>query len=101
MRAAPILSKPYNGYSACHYCAGCENGCETHSFFNTQFRVVLPLLQKYPRTFRIVTNAMARSIDVDAKGQASGVTYIDKNTGQPGKFAGALSSPAEPSKPRA
>jgi choline dehydrogenase-like flavoprotein len=86
IRALPvrraILSKPYRGYSACHYCAGCENGCETHSFFNTQFRVVVPLAAKYPRTFRIITNAMARSIDVNAKGRASGVTYIDKNTGQ-------------------
>ncbi len=85
IRAMPVrravLTKPYNGYKSCHYCAGCENGCETHSFFNTQFRVVVPLLKKYPRTFRIITNAMARSIDVDKRGLASGVSYIDKTTG--------------------
>jgi choline dehydrogenase-like flavoprotein len=86
IRAMParraILSKPYLGYAACHYCAACDNGCETHSFFNTQFRVVAPLLNKYPRRFRIITNAMARSIDVDKRGLASGVTYIDKTTGR-------------------
>lgn len=86
IRALPVrravLTQDYNGYKHCHYCAGCENGCETHSFFNTQFRVVVPLLKKYPQTFKLITNAMARSINVNAKGLASGVTYIDKATGK-------------------
>lgn len=86
IRAIParraILSKDYNGYKKCHFCAACQNGCETHSFFNTQFRIVVPLTQKYPRTFKLITNAMARSINVNKKGLASGVTYIDKATGQ-------------------
>jgi choline dehydrogenase-like flavoprotein len=77
-----MLSKDYNGYKKCHFCAGCENGCETHSFFNTAFRVVAPLVQKYPRNFTLITNAMAREINVDDKGLASGVTYIDKTTGK-------------------
>jgi choline dehydrogenase-like flavoprotein len=86
IRAIParraILSKPYNGYKECHYCAGCDNGCETHSFFNSQFRVVEPLMKKYPRTFTVITNAMARSIDVNDKGIATGVTYVDMATGR-------------------
>ncbi|HVF28455.1 MAG TPA: GMC family oxidoreductase, partial [Pyrinomonadaceae bacterium] len=77
-----MLSKDYNGYKACHYCAGCDNGCETHSFFNSAFRVVVPLMQKYPRTFKLIPNAMARSIDVNERGLASGVTYFDRATGQ-------------------
>ena len=94
IRAIPVrravLTRAYNGYNSCHYCAGCENGCETHSFFNTQFRVVAPLLEKYPKTFTIVTNAMARSIDVDKRGLASGVTYIDKSTGQTRQINGRV-----------
>lgn len=85
VRAIParraMLSRAYNGYKQCHYCAGCDNGCETSSFFNSAFRVILPLTQKYPRTFTLIPNAMARSINVNAKGLASGVTYIDKATG--------------------
>jgi choline dehydrogenase-like flavoprotein len=86
IRAIParraMLTKDYNGYKKCHFCAACQNGCETHSFFNSAFRCVVPLMKKYPRTFKIITNAMARSINVNAKGLASGVTYIDKATGK-------------------
>lgn len=81
-----MLSKDYNGYKACHYCAGCDNGCETHSFFNSAFRVVVPLMEKYPRTFKLIPNAMARSIDVNARGVADGVTYVDRTTGQTHKI---------------
>ena len=78
-----MLTRAYNEYKPCHYCAGCDEGCETHSFYNSQFRQVEPLLKKYPRTFTLIPNAMAREINVDAKGLASGVTYIDKTTGRP------------------
>ncbi len=76
-----MLTRPYNGYAQCHYCSGCDNGCETHSFYNSAFRQVAPLQKKFPRTFTLITNAMARSINVDARGRASGVTYVDRTTG--------------------
>src|SRR4029079_814069 len=76
-----MLTKPYNGYAPCHYCNGCDDGCETHSFYNSAFRQVAPLQKKYPKTFTLIPNAMARSINVNAKGLASGVSYIDKTTG--------------------
>jgi choline dehydrogenase-like flavoprotein len=86
IRALPVrramLTKDYNGYKKCHFCAACDNGCETHSFFNSAFRIVVPLMKRYPRTFKIITNAMARAINVNARGLASGVTYIDKTTGK-------------------
>ncbi len=77
-----MLTRPYHGYPACHYCSGCDNGCETHSFYTPAFRQIAPLQQKYPRTFTLITNAMARTINVDARGRASGVTYIDRTTGE-------------------
>ena len=76
-----MLTKPYGGYAQCHYCSGCDDGCETHSFYNSQFRQVEPLIKKYPRTFTLIPNAMAREITVNAKGLASGVKYVDKTTG--------------------
>jgi choline dehydrogenase-like flavoprotein len=86
IRAIPVrravLTRDYGGYKHCHYCAGCDNGCETHSFFNTAFRVVVPLLRNYPNKFTLITNAMVCSVNVNEKGLASGVTYIDKATGQ-------------------
>jgi len=83
-----MLTKDYNGFKACHYCADCDNGCETHSFFNSAFRCVVPLMQKYPKTFTLVTNAMARAINVNEKGLASGVTYVDKTTGETREIKG-------------
>jgi choline dehydrogenase-like flavoprotein len=77
-----MLTRPHNGYAPCHYCNGCDEGCETHSFYNSAFRQVAPLQEKYGRTFTLIPNAMARSIDVNEKGLASGVTYFDKTTGQ-------------------
>ena len=77
-----MLTKSYNGYGQCHYCSGCENGCETHSFYNSAFRQVVPLMKKYPKTFTLIPNAMAHKINVNAKGMASGVSFIDKTTGK-------------------
>ncbi len=77
-----MLTKAYNGYAECHYCSGCDNGCETHSFYNSAFRQIVPLMKKYPRAFTLIPNAMAHKINVDAKGLASGVSFIDKTTGK-------------------
>ena len=77
-----MLTKAYNGYRECHYCAGCDDGCETWSFYNSAFRQVEPLLKKYPKTFTLFANAMARAVNVNKKGLATGVTYIDKASGQ-------------------
>jgi choline dehydrogenase-like flavoprotein len=77
-----MLTKSYNGYGQCHYCSGCENGCETHSFYNSAFRQIAPLMKNYPRKFTLIPNAMAHKINVNAKGLASGVSFIDKTTGK-------------------
>lgn len=77
-----MLTKPHNGYAQCHFCAGCEDGCESNSFYNSAFRQVIPLMQKYPKTFTLFPEAMAYKVNVDAKGKASGVAYIDKATGK-------------------
>ncbi len=77
-----MLTKAYNGYAQCHYCSGCEDGCETHSFYNSAFRQVVPLMQKYPKTFTLIPDAMAHKINVNAKGLASSVNYVDKTSGQ-------------------
>ena len=77
-----MLTKDYNGYRHCHYCGECPDGCETHSFYNSAFRQVDPLLKKYPKTFTLIPNAMAHKVNTNKKGLASGVSYIDKATGK-------------------
>ncbi|HZS09304.1 MAG TPA: GMC family oxidoreductase [Blastocatellia bacterium] len=77
-----MLTKAYDGFAQCHFCAGCDDGCETWSFYNSAFRQVEPLLRKYPKTFTLVTNAMAHKVNLNSKGLASGVSYVDKATGR-------------------
>ncbi len=76
-----MLTKAHNGYKQCHFCSACDDGCETHSFYNSAFRQVVPLMEQHPRTFTLIPNAMAFRIDLNAKGLASGVRYFDKTTG--------------------
>jgi choline dehydrogenase-like flavoprotein len=77
-----MMSRPHNGYAQCHFCAACDDGCETHSFYNSAFRQVVPLMEQYPRTFTLIPDAMAHKINLDAKGMATSVNYIDKKTGK-------------------
>ncbi|PYR59664.1 MAG: GMC family oxidoreductase [Acidobacteria bacterium] len=73
-----ILTKPHNGRQQCHYCGQCNRGCATHSNFSSPSVLIPPAMQT--GRLRIVSNAMAREVTVDASGLADGVAYIDKNT---------------------
>ena len=73
-----ILTRPHNGRPACHYCSQCGRGCSVHSNFSSPSVLIPPALKT--GRLKIVTNAMAREVTVDAGGLASGVTYVDKTT---------------------
>jgi choline dehydrogenase-like flavoprotein len=73
------LTKPINGRAACHYCGPCEQGCVTHSYFNSAFTTVADALKSGNTT--LITNAMVYKVLTDkATGKATGVMYIDRNT---------------------
>jgi len=75
------LTRPINGRSACHYCGPCEQGCATHSYFNSAFTTVADALRTGRTT--LVTGAMVHQVIVDpATGKARGVSYIDRSTRQ-------------------
>jgi len=75
-----IITKATNSRAPCHYCAQCNRGCMTNSNFTSGNVLLIPAAKTGRLT--IVTNAMAREVTVDAKGSATGVSYIDKATGQ-------------------
>jgi choline dehydrogenase-like flavoprotein len=75
-----ILTREHNGRRACHYCGQCNRGCMTHSNFSSP-SVLIPPAKATGRLTQIF-NAMAREVTVDGSGLASGVAYIDKNTGR-------------------
>jgi choline dehydrogenase-like flavoprotein len=71
-----VLSKPYDGRPACHYCGACGHGCDTRSRYCSA-EVLIPKLQAM-RNFTLRTNAAVDTVLMDAHtGKARGVTYID------------------------
>jgi choline dehydrogenase-like flavoprotein len=75
-----IITKPLNNRAACHYCGQCNRGCMTNSNFSSPNVLLIPAMKSGRLT--IVNNAMAREVTVDQSGKATGVSYIDKATGQ-------------------
>ena len=77
-RAANI-TRPLNGRRACHYCGPCEQGCVTHSYFNSAFTTVADALRSGNTT--LITNAMVYRILTDpSTHKATGVMYVDRVT---------------------
>ena len=77
-RAANI-TKPLNGRAPCHYCGPCEQGCATHSYFNSAFTTVADALKSGNTT--LITNAMVYKVLTDpSTNKATGVMYIDRVT---------------------
>lgn len=74
-----IITKPLNGRPPCHYCGQCNRGCMVNANFSSPGVLIAPALKTGRLT--LITNAMAREVTTDASGLASGVSYIDKNTG--------------------
>ena len=75
-----ILTKPLPGRQACHYCGQCGRGCMTKSNFSSPDVLIAPALATGRLT--LITNAMAREVTIGKDGLATGVTYIDKHTGE-------------------
>ena len=73
------ITKPINGRAACHYCGPCEQGCATHSYFNSAFTTVADAIKSGNTT--LITNAMVYRVLTDpATKKATGVMYIDRIT---------------------
>jgi choline dehydrogenase-like flavoprotein len=75
-----ILTKPINGRSACHYCGQCNRGCAVNANFTSPNVLLHPALKTGKLT--IMTNAMVREVTTNDAGVATGVSYVDKHSGQ-------------------
>lgn len=74
------LTVNHNGHPACHYCGDCNTGCDTGSFFSTPY-FLLPSARA-TKNLELRTNAIVRSILVDADGNAKGAAYVDRHSKQ-------------------
>ena len=75
-----ILTKPLHGRAACHYCGQCNRGCMVNANFTSPNVLIFPAMKTGKLT--ILTNAMAREVTTNAQGLATGVSFVDKHSGQ-------------------
>jgi choline dehydrogenase-like flavoprotein len=75
-----VLSVPYDGRPACHYCGTCGVGCDVRARFSS-LDVIIPKLRKLPN-FTLRTHAVAHQVLVDDRGLARGVSFFDANSKQ-------------------
>jgi choline dehydrogenase-like flavoprotein len=75
-----ILTKPLHGRAACHYCGQCNRGCMVNANFTSPNVLIFPAMKTGKLT--ILTNVMAREVTTNAQGVATGVSYVDKHSGQ-------------------
>ncbi|MGQ0713111.1 MAG: GMC family oxidoreductase [Gemmatimonadaceae bacterium] len=75
-----VITKPHRGRQACHYCGQCNRGCSVNANFSSPEVLLRPALAT--GRLRLLTNAMVREVTVGKDGLATGVSYIDKRTGE-------------------
>ena len=76
-----ILTRPTNdGRSPCFWASNCGRGCSIGAAFQTTTSLI-PWAQK-TGNLSVLTNAMVYEVTVDKKGNANGVRYIDKTSGE-------------------
>jgi choline dehydrogenase-like flavoprotein len=75
-----VITQRLGNRAPCHYCGQCNRGCMTNSNFSAPNVLLIPAQRTHG--LRIVTNAMAREVTVNAQGLATGVSYIDTRTGR-------------------
>jgi choline dehydrogenase-like flavoprotein len=75
-----ILSRPYNGRPACLNATSCYRGCAIGANFQTP-TVLLPPARA-TGNLEIRTKAWVYQVDIDKRGKAQGVSFVDRLTGR-------------------
>jgi choline dehydrogenase-like flavoprotein len=76
-----VLTKEHNGRAPCHYCGACGKGCDIGAFFNSSDYLLEPAMASGKLEVR--DNAVVSHVTVNDKGDADGVHFFDRLTGQP------------------
>ncbi len=84
-----IITKPHEGRQACHYCGPCEQGCITHSYYNSPTTTLKAALDT--GNCDLVVDAVASHLTRDPRtGRAAGVAYLDRTTRSPQEVRGKV-----------
>ena len=84
-----IITKPLNGRQPCHYCGPCEQGCITHSYYNSLTTTLKTAIDS--GNCDLVTDAVASHLTRDPRsGRAAGVAFLDRTTRAPREVRGKV-----------
>jgi choline dehydrogenase-like flavoprotein len=78
-RAQEILAKEMDLRMACFWATMCGRGCSIKANYQSTTVHLPPALAT--GNLDIITNAMARTVETDSSGRATGVNFVDKTTG--------------------
>ncbi|MFT6094949.1 MAG: choline dehydrogenase-like flavoprotein [Pseudohongiellaceae bacterium] len=82
-----ILTKRINDErGVCFYCRQCSRACSIHADFSAGTVLVMPALKG--GRVDLYTNSMVREVTTNSEGVATGVSYINKETGQETTMSG-------------
>ena len=70
-----LITRPYDGRPACHYCGHCMKGCDVGAIFSTAVSMI-PKAEK-TGNFTLIPKKLAREILVDQEAKARAVSVID------------------------
>jgi choline dehydrogenase-like flavoprotein len=79
-RAQRVLAEDMQNRAACFWATACGRGCAIRANYQSTTVHIPPALAT--GNLYILAGAMAREVTVDASGKATGITYVDKKTGQ-------------------
>lgn len=73
-----ILTKPINKErGACFYCSQCNRGCTVYGDFSSSSVLIKPALKT--GNVDVIPNAMAREVQTNAQGTATGISFVNKD----------------------
>ena len=79
-KAQQILSREMDRRLACFWATPCIRGCSIKANYQSTTVHLPPALAT--GNLDIITNAMARAVDTDRSGKATGINFVDKSTGR-------------------
>ncbi len=73
-----ILTKPINKErGVCFYCSQCNRGCTVYGDFSSSSVLIKPALKT--GNVDVIPNAMAREVQTNAQGKATGISFVNKD----------------------
>ncbi|MBC9888519.1 MAG: GMC family oxidoreductase [Opitutae bacterium] len=96
-KAQQILAREMDRRLACFWATDCIRGCSIKANYQSTTVHLPPALAT--GNLDIITNAMARMVDIDRYGKATGINFVDKSTGRDysvkGRIVGLAASAME------